>query len=54
MSNFDIDGESADIFNLEVSRLPKTAEPIRLSTGSRINLTFRTIYSTDAPFFDVA
>ena len=35
-------------------RVPKTAERIRLSTGPRINLTFRTIYSADDPLFDIA
>ncbi len=35
-------------------RLPKTAESVRKSTGPRINLTFRTIYSTDDPLFDIA
>ena len=35
-------------------RVPKTAESVRKSTGPRINLTFRTIYSTDDPLFDIA
>jgi alkylated DNA repair dioxygenase AlkB len=35
-------------------RVPKTAEKIRKSTGPRINLTFRTIYSTDDPIFNIA
>ncbi len=35
-------------------RIPKTAESVRESTGPRINLTFRTILSTDDPIFDIA
>ena len=35
-------------------RVPKTTERIRLSTGPRINLTFRTIYSADDPLLDIA
>ena len=35
-------------------RVPKTAESVRKSTGPRINLTFRTIYSTDDPLFEIA
>lgn len=35
-------------------RVPKTSESARKSTGPRINLTFRTIYSTDDPLFEIA
>lgn len=54
MSEFKVNGESADNFISETYRVTKTAERIRLSTGPRINLTFRTIYSADDRLFDVA
>ena len=53
MSNFDLKGESADVFISEAYRVPKTVERIRLSTGPRINLTFPTIYSADDPLLDI-